>query len=229
MTLQIKDPARLEAVSVVNVAPSRRRNKLTLYADVGKRALDIAFVILTAPLTIPLFLVLAFLISLEGISPFYLQKRVGKNGRIFKMLKFRTMVHDADETLKSYLDANPEARREWDHSQKLKNDPRITRIGRILRKCSLDELPQFWNVLLGDMSLVGPRPMMVDQATMYPGQSYYWLRPGISGLWQVNERNNSAFTARAAYDDKYFGNLSLSADCSILAKTLVVVFRGTGY
>ncbi|MFK7751200.1 MAG: sugar transferase [Sedimentitalea sp.] len=229
MTLQINDPARLDAVPLSKVAPAARRQKPDFYGAIGKRALDIAMVVLTAPVTVPMLVLMTIVVSLEGINPFYIQKRVGLGGRIFRMVKFRTMVHNADEALSAYLDANPDARSEWDHCQKLKDDPRITRVGRILRKCSMDELPQFWNVLTGDMSLIGPRPMMVDQANLYPGHSYYWMRPGISGLWQVNERNNSSFTARAGYDDKYFANMSFRADCGILAKTFVVVFRGTGY
>lgn len=229
MTFQINDPAQLKAVAVSEVAPAPRRKPLEFYSDFGKRALDIALIVLTAPITVPLVLLTALLVSLEGVSPIYLQKRIGRNGRVFKMVKFRTMVHNADETLDSYLASNPQAAREWQHSQKLKNDPRITQIGKLLRKSSLDELPQLWNVLTGDMSIVGPRPMMVDQANLYPGQSYYWMRPGISGLWQVNERNNAAFTDRAAYDDQYFNNLTFKTDCAVIAKTFVVVFRGTGY
>lgn len=229
MTLQINDPTRMDAVSLSSVPPSPRRGRPGLYGSFGKRILDISVLVLSAPLTVPLFAILFILVCLEGVSPIYVQRRIGMNGRVFRMFKFRTMVRDADAALEDYLDQNPEARAEWDRSQKLRHDPRVTRVGKILRKCSMDELPQFWNVLVGDMSLIGPRPMMVDQANLYPGQSYFWMRPGVSGLWQVSERNNTAFTARASYDDKYFGNISLKTDCGILAKTFVVVFRGTGY
>lgn len=229
MTFQFNDPAQLKAVSVSKVTPARRRRPMAFYPDFGKRVLDIAIVVLTAPITVPLVALMALLIALEGVSPLYVQKRIGRNGRVFKMVKFRTMVRNADAKLDNYLQENPAAQREWDRTQKLKDDPRVTRVGKLMRKCSMDELPQFWNVLTGDMSLVGPRPMMVDQANLYPGQSYYWMRPGVSGLWQVNERNNSAFTDRAAYDDKYFNNMSFKTDCAIIAKTFVVVFRATGY
>jgi lipopolysaccharide/colanic/teichoic acid biosynthesis glycosyltransferase len=229
MTLQINDPARLGAVSVADVAPTPRRQNPGFYSGLGKRLFDISVILLTAPVTVPLLILMAVLVSLDGHAPLYMQKRVGKGGRIFKMVKFRTMVPNAEKALEQYLASDPEARSEWDRTQKLKNDPRITRVGSVLRKCSMDELPQFWNVLTGDMSLIGPRPMMVDQANLYPGQAYYWMAPGISGLWQVSERNNAAFTARAVYDDKYFHNLSFGMDCSILLKTFVVVFRGTGY
>ncbi|MFD3190083.1 sugar transferase [Sedimentitalea sp. HM32M-2] len=191
--------------------------------------LDLAIVLLTLPVTLPLLVLTALLVSLDGSSPIYVQRRVGRQGRVFKMFKFRTMVSNADQALEAHLRDNPKARAEWDHSQKLREDPRVTRIGTMLRKCSLDELPQVLNVIIGDMSLIGPRPMMVDQTNLYPGRSYYWMRPGISGLWQVTDRNDTAFTARAQYDDKYFYNLSFANDCSILAKTFVVVFRATGY
>lgn len=229
MTFQIKYPASLEAMSISDAVHTPSLQKLDLYTGSGKRALDMLIVLLTAPLTLPLMVLTALLISLDGHSPIYVQKRIGKNGRIFNIFKFRTMVPDAEDRLQCYLAENPEAHAEWQLSQKLRHDPRVTWIGGFLRKCSLDELPQIVNVLLGDMSLIGPRPMMVDQANMYPGRAYYWMRPGISGLWQVTRRNESAFTERAQYDDKYFYNLTFKNDCSIIAKTFVVVMRGTGY
>ena len=229
MTFQINDPTRLKAVSISDVVPSPRTREPDFYAGAGKRALDIFVILLTAPVTLPLLVLTALIVMLDGHAPIYVQKRVGLNGRIFNMLKFRTMVPNAYQALESYLVANPEARDEWDRNQKLRHDPRVTRVGSILRKCSLDELPQILNVLIGDMALIGPRPMMVDQTNLYPGRAYYWMRPGISGLWQVTDRNETAFTARAQYDDKYFYNLSFTNDCLIMAKTFVVVFRGTGY
>ncbi len=229
MTFQINDPTRLKAVSISDVVPTPKTEKPDVYSAFGKRAMDVLVILLTAPITVPLLIVTALLVAMDGYSPVYVQKRVGRNGRVFKMFKFRTMVPNADRRLEAYLQEHPEARAEWDHSQKLRNDPRVTRLGAILRKCSLDELPQILNVLSGDMSLIGPRPMMVDQTQLYPGRSYYWMRPGISGLWQVTDRNDTAFTARAQYDDRYYYNLSFANDCLIIAKTFVVVFRGTGY
>lgn len=229
MTIHIDDPTRLQGVSISEVIPTQSTRKLDLYTGFGKRALDILIVLLTAPVTFPLMLLMAVAVSLDGGAPLYVQKRIGRNGRVFNMLKFRTMVPNADARLEAYLEAHPEARHEWTHSQKLRHDPRITSIGALLRKCSLDELPQIFNVLLGHMSLIGPRPMMVDQAGMYPGRAYYWVRPGISGLWQVTDRNDTAFTARAQYDDRYFYNMSFINDCVIILKTFVVVLRGTGY
>lgn len=229
MTFQINDPTRLEAVSISDIVSTHRLGKQSAYASIGKRVLDLFVVLLTAPVTLPLLILTAIIVALDGHSPVYVQDRVGRGGRIFKMFKFRSMVPNADHILEAHLDANPEARIEWDHSQKLRHDPRVTRFGALMRKCSLDELPQILNVLIGDMSLIGPRPMMVGQTKLYPGSSYYNMRPGISGLWQVTDRNDTAFTERARYDDQYFHNLSLASDCLIIAKTFVVVFRGTGY
>ena len=126
------------------------------------------------------------------------------------------------------LFVDPEARAEWDHHQKLQNDPRITRIGALLRRSSLDELPQLWNVFVGDMSIVGPRPMMSDQKALYPGVAYYAMRPGITGYWQISDRNQTTFAARADFDDRYFEDVSLGADLTVLASTIAVVLRGTG-
>jgi lipopolysaccharide/colanic/teichoic acid biosynthesis glycosyltransferase len=185
-------------------------------------------VLLGAPFVLPLVLVLAVLVALDGGRPFYRQDRVGKNGRIYRMWKLRSMEVDADERLSAYLRNNPAARAEWDHSQKLRQDPRITRIGRLIRRTSLDELPQLWNVLRGDMSLVGPRPMMPSQRALYPGDAYYALRPGVTGLWQVSARNECGFAARASYDTEYYRTLSFGTDLRILAATIRVVMRGTG-
>lgn len=143
------------------------------------------------------------------------------------MWKLRSIVPNAEAQLQSYLDKNPEARAEWDRTQKLRFDPRITPIGRIIRKTSLDELPQLWNVLRGDMSLVGPRPMMVCQKPLYYVSAYYALRPGITGFWQTSVRNESSFAERARFDADYLRHLSLGTDISVLFKTVKVVLRGT--
>jgi exopolysaccharide production protein ExoY len=129
----------------------------------------------------------------------------------------------------SYLAETPEARAEWDATQKLKQDPRITVVGRMLRKTSLDELPQLFNVLTGDMSLVGPRPIMVNQKALYPGQRYYDMRPGLTGLWQVSDRNECSFAGRVRFDDIYHRTMSFGTDLRILGQTVSVVLRGTGY
>lgn len=200
-----------------------------LYRSFLKRLFDITLVLVTLPFTLPLVGVLALFILAESGSPFFLQSRLGRNGKVFKIWKLRTMVPDADARLKAYLEQNDDARIEWEKTQKLKNDPRITPLGRFLRKTSLDELPQLWNVLRGHMSLVGPRPMMCNQRHIYPGSSYYKLRPGITGPWQISDRNESEFRSRAAYDTSYDQELSLLSDLRILACTFVTVLRGTGY
>jgi exopolysaccharide production protein ExoY len=207
---------------------TRTANRHGLYRTHVKRALDVLLVLLGAPFVVPLVLVLAVLVALEGGKPFYCQDRVGKGGRLYRMWKLRSMEVDADQRLSAYLQTNPAARAEWDHTQKLRLDPRITRLGRFLRRTSLDELPQLWNVVRGDMSLVGPRPMMPSQSVLYPGDAYYALRPGITGSWQVSARNESGFAARASFDSEYDRTLSFATDLRILAATIRAVTRGTG-
>ena len=195
-----------------------------------KRALDLTLVIVSLPLVLPLIAFLAVLVAmLTGGKPFYTQSRVGKDGQLFRMWKLRTMIKNADAELENYLRQNPEARAEWDKTQKLKNDPRITFVGRLLRKTSADELPQLFNVLNGTMSLVGPRPMMVEQQSFYKGSDYYELRPGLTGLWQVSDRNECEFGGRVAYDRMYNRGLSLKTDLRILFQTVGVVLRATGH
>lgn len=194
-----------------------------------KRGLDLVLVIATLPVWLPIILITALLVARDGHNPFYTQERIGRHGRVFRMLKLRSMVHDADAVFGHYLRDNPEARAEWDATQKLKNDPRITRVGRVIRKLSIDELPQLVNVILGDMSLVGPRPMMVNQKDLYPGDAYYEMRPGLTGFWQISNRNHCRFIGRARYDNAYYGSMSLSTDLAVIWRTIGVVLRGTGY
>lgn len=200
-----------------------------LYRNGAKRGFETIAILAAMPVVLPFILLMALIIACDGANPFFAQKRVGQGGKVFRIWKLRTMVANAEEKLNSYLEANPEARLEWDRTQKLKSDPRITWIGRVLRKTSMDELPQLFNVLNGTMSLVGPRPMMVDQALLYYGKAYYRLRPGITGLWQISARNESEFTARVRYDEIYDRSLSCWNDIGILARTVKVVLRGTGY
>lgn len=194
-----------------------------------KRMIDTALVLLSLPFVLPFCLLIAAALISQGASPFYRQERVGKDGKRFMMWKFRTMVPNADRCLADHLAADPAARIEWTSTQKLKNDPRCTPFGRVLRRTSMDELPQLLNVLSGDMALVGPRPMMPEQQSLYPGAAYYRLRPGITGYWQVSARNESEFVDRALYDDLYDETLSLGTDVRLLAQTANVVVRGTGY
>ena len=233
MTIQDKD-FKQNATFVASVAnkldfDTDGDQRISLYSRFFKRFLDFAIVLLASPVLVPVVMVLAFLVARDGHSPFYRQDRVGRDGRIFSMWKLRTMVLDADRHLAHYISENPAAHREWTESQKLKFDPRITSFGKKLRKSSMDELPQLWNVFVGDMSLVGPRPMMTEQQDLYPGNAYYSLRPGITGYWQISARNESSFAARASFDTRYFNELKLSTDVDVLSKTVGVVLRGTGY
>lgn len=198
------------------------------YRGSFKRVMDLCAVALLAVPTLLIILPLAAIIALDGASPFYRQTRLGKDGKTFSMWKLRSMVPDADARLASFLERDPEAAREWAHSQKLRHDPRITKIGHIIRRSSLDELPQLLNVLRGEMSLVGPRPMMVSQRSLYPGSAYFLLQPGITGYWQVSERNETSFAERAIYDTAYYRDLSLVTDLRVMLRTIWVVAHGTG-
>ncbi len=198
------------------------------YRRAGKRALDLTLVLLFLPIVLLVILLLAAMVARDGGNPFYSQMRVGRGGRQFRFWKLRTMVADADAALARHLETNPQAAREWAETQKLRHDPRITATGHFLRASSLDELPQLFNVLTGDMTLVGPRPMMPSQRELYPGRDYFDLQPGLTGLWQVSARNESTFAARAMFDDTYNAEMSLALDLKILAQTVIVVLRRTG-
>jgi Undecaprenyl-phosphate galactose phosphotransferase WbaP len=210
-----------------------KNNLLSFSSQVTKRTIDVVASFFGLMLLSPVFGLIA--LAIKVVSPgrvFYRQKRLGKNGKEFTLLKFRTMHLNADRVLRAELDRNPALKKEWDQFQKLKNDPRITRVGGFLRKFSLDELPQLWNVARGEMSLVGPRPIMMDQREMY-GQKikeYVQVRPGITGLWQVSGRNGTSFTRRAELDDEYIQRWSIWLDVYILLKTAqVVLWRDGAY
>lgn len=229
-TLQPAKSAAADGAAATAYRPaSAPANSSGFYRNGPKRVLESLLVLLSAPIVVPFIALLALVVSLDGARPFYVQKRVGKNGRVFRMWKLRSMVPGAEAKLRDYLATSPAARAEWNATQKLKNDPRVTRIGRFLRRASIDELPQLWNVLNGSMSLVGPRPMMLEQQAFYHGTSYYNLRPGITGLWQVSDRNEGEFVGRVKYDDLYDRDLSFKTDASIIARTFGVVLRCTGY
>lgn len=199
-----------------------------VYRNVGKRVFETLLVVLALPVIVPLTILLAMPMLARGENPFYVQRRVGLGGRTFVMWKLRSMVADADNHLARYLRENPQAREEWARNQKLRCDPRITPYGRFLRKASLDELPQLWNVLKGDMALIGPRPMMPHQRALYHGLAYYAMRPGVSGYWQVSDRNDAEFVSRVYFDEKYDREVSLATDLSLILRTFRVVLRGTG-
>lgn len=228
MTLQVNDLDRREVTHVAGSFGEPSTEQLRLYRNMGKRGFDVALVVLSLPIVLPLIALLALIVAIDGSNPFYTQNRVGRNGRVFRIYKLRTMIPNAKARLDDYLAQNSKARAEWDKNQKLRNDPRVTKLGRFLRNSSLDELPQLINVLKGDMSLIGPRPMMIEQMPIYPGRAYYDLRPGISGSWQVSDRNGSTFAARAKYDTDYHRDLSLWVDIKIMVRTFGAVVRRTG-
>jgi exopolysaccharide production protein ExoY len=196
-----------------------------------KRSFDIVGSLAGLMLLSPLFLMVALLVKLsDGGSIFYGHKRIGRGGRIFSCLKFRTMVPDGERVLNAYLAANPDAQAEWLATRKLKNDPRVTRVGQVLRKLSLDELPQILNILQGDMSLVGPRPVVRDELEIYGSAAVYYLksRPGLTGLWQVSGRNDVSYDTRVAFDRHYVENWSLFEDIRIIFKTVPAVWMSRG-
>jgi exopolysaccharide production protein ExoY len=229
MTLQLNELSDEIDMSSAPVGLVTIPFRAGLYRNYMKRLFDISAVVISGIFVGPLIVLMALIVSFDGSNPFYWNERVGRGGRNFRMLKLRTMVPNADKMLEMYLSRNAEALLEWNSTQKLKSDPRITRIGRFLRKTSMDELPQLWNVLIGDMSLVGPRPMMPSQRPLYHGLAYYTLRPGITGIWQVSDRNESAFSKRAEYDSEYDETMSFRKDLWLLWSTVSVVLRGTGY
>ncbi len=198
------------------------------YSTYVKRGLDVALVLATSIITLPVIAILAVLVAMDGHSPFFVQRRVGRHGARFPMLKLRTMRVGAESLLQEHLALCPASAREWHVSQKLRHDPRVTRVGRFIRKTSLDELPQLLNVLKGDMSLVGPRPMLVEQEAIYSGETYFKMRPGVTGLWQVTARNGSSFEARALFDAAYAAKQSLLFDLLLMVRTVWVMARGTG-
>ncbi|WP_261666942.1 undecaprenyl-phosphate galactose phosphotransferase WbaP [Erwinia mallotivora] len=195
-----------------------------------KRAFDIVGAMAIMLALMPALAVLIFLVSRDGGSPIYGHERVGLNGRKFKCLRFRSMVVNSKEVLEEVLRNDPVARAEWDKDFKLKNDPRITRVGHFIRKTSLDELPQLWNVIRGEMSLVGPRPVIEDELERYAGDVdyYYMAKPGMTGLWQVSGRNDVDYETRVYFDSWYVKNWSLWNDIAILFKTVGVVLKRDG-
>lgn len=196
----------------------------------GKRMFDVSLAVAALVLLLPLLLGLALLVwatSPGGV--FYGHTRIGYNNRKFRCLKLRTMVVDGDRVLAEHLRRNPEARREWEETQKLRDDPRVTPVGQVLRKLSLDELPQLVNVIVGDMSLVGPRPVKDEELRRYGRSRRFYLcaRPGITGLWQISGRGTTTYSKRIAYDRFYVTRFTPATDVAILFKTLPAAVRAS--
>lgn len=196
----------------------------------AQRFVDCLICILTAPFAVIVGVLISVLIRLDGGPAVYSQLRVGLGGRPFSCLKFRSMVRDADQRLESLLARDAAVREEWGYYQKLGSDPRITWIGRFIRSFSLDELPQLLNVWRGEMSIVGPRPIMADQIALYGEgfRTYCGLRPGITGLWQVEGRSNCTFADRVRLDMQYARSRSMLQDLRIIVLTVPAVFARRG-
>jgi Undecaprenyl-phosphate galactose phosphotransferase WbaP len=201
-----------------------------LYEIFFKRVLDLVISITILPIILPTILVLCLLVRRDGGAGLFGHARMGKDGKVFSCWKIRTMVPDAQARLDALLASDAEARAEWERDHKLRNDPRVTRLGNFLRRSSLDELPQIWNVLKGEMSLIGPRPVTEPELQRYGKQapSYLMMRPGITGLWQVSGRNDISYAERVALDVKYLDEMSLWKDLAILYKTVFAVVGRTG-
>lgn len=202
-----------------------------LGASPWKRLLDLALVTLSAPASLMLMALIAMAVRfVDGGPVLFKQERIGFRGKKFLIWKVRTMVPDAEDMLSQYLDDNPAAGAEWRATQKLQVDPRATRLGRFLRASSLDELPQLWNVLTGDMSLVGPRPLVEGEGRRYGSHYRYYLttRPGLTGLWQVSGRNDTTYEERVAMDVRYIQSWSVLTDLLLILKTVGVVLRRSG-
>jgi len=208
-----------------------QRNLLLRGPRILKRSLDLLLCCCGGIVILPLVGFIALLIRCESRGPvFFGHERIGRGGRLFPAWKFRSMVRDAPRILEEHLTAHPELRAEWELNHKLRDDPRVTRVGRWLRKTSLDELPQVWNVLKGEMSLIGPRPIVQAEVERYADmfELYLLVRPGISGLWQISGRNDVTYGERVTLDSYYVRNWSVWLDVFILAKTVRVVLLGKG-
>ena len=189
---------------------------------VVKRGLEVTLVLMTAPVTLPICAFLGLCVILTSPGPvFFSHRRIGRGGIFFSMWKFRTMCVNSAEVLEQHLAKHPEEREEWSSFHKLRNDPRVTTLGKMLRRSSLDELPQLWNVLTGRMSLVGPRPIVAAEAEKYGDDfaCYLAVKPGLTGLWQISGRSTLSYDERVALDRTYVENWSLSRDLRILLRT----------
>jgi exopolysaccharide production protein ExoY len=196
-----------------------------------KRTFDVVAGVLASIVSAPLFITCYLLVlGNSGRPVLFRHRRIGFAGREFTCLKFRTMAADAEKRLQQHLAVNPRAAREWTNNQKLQDDPRVTRIGKIMRRASLDELPQLFNVLKGEMSLVGPRPIVVEEIAKYQEHFYVYAstRPGLTGLWQIKGRNETTYAERVAYDVDYVRNWSLGRDVLIVLMTIKRVLQGRG-
>ena len=223
-------------IETVSGTSARARKREQLPSDLFryrmvKRCLDVLLILIAAPILLTVVGAVSAVVMLSSPGPiFYSHRRIRKNGAFFSMWKFRTMCVNSAEVLEEYLSRHPEARAEWNKTHKLRHDPRITPLGSFLRRYSLDELPQMWNVLAGHMSLVGPRPIVAAEVEKYADsfECYCRVKPGLTGLWQVSGRSELTYDARVALDCEYVNHWSLRKDIKILAKTINVVVNQDG-
>lgn len=224
--VSVKVIQSLARQGLVSVSRQSKRDRIQLTREFYKRTFDIVFSASVLILFSPLYVILALLVAFSSPGPiFYAQERVGKNYKHFKCFKFRTMIVNADQVLEKILAECPEKRKEFEENFKLKQDPRITWIGKFLRFTSLDEFPQFWNVLMGDMSVVGPRPLVPDELHKYGNkmERVLTVKPGITGLWQVSGRNDIPYPQRVLIDVYYVNHHNWLLDLWIIIRTIGVV------
>jgi exopolysaccharide production protein ExoY len=228
--LRLLSPAEVDATLTRGTVPQRHRSIRQPGAAAAKRLLDIAGALTLALLLSPLLIVVALALASDHGPILYSHSRTGRHGKTFGCLKFRTMVPNAEQALRDLLQSNSALRLEWLRDHKLRNDPRVTTVGRFLRRTSLDELPQLWNVLKGEMSLVGPRPVVREEWARYGRRldTYLSTKPGVTGLWQVMGRSNASYRRRVALDSYYVRNRSIQMDVLILLRTVTVVIRSRG-
>ena len=226
--------AELTGPTPTTLRPAQRTHAIDQQTSVLReatiRALDILGALSGLILTAPIMLVVSILIMRDGGSAFFSQIRVGQQGRGFSCFKLRSMASDAEARLQTLLENDPNAAAEWAEARKLKDDPRITKLGHFIRKTSIDELPQLWNVLKGDMSLVGPRPIVPDELSMYgkDAAGYLSVRPGLTGLWQVSGRSDCDYETRIALDIEWTETRTIASYLEIIFKTVPAVLAKDG-
>jgi len=235
--MSLADQAAIEAETSTAMSAAQRQRDMSPFqgsfvvGGLSKRVADIVIAGIVLFVLSPLFVFTALLVRCSSPGPiFFGHERIGCGGRTFRCLKFRTMRRDAEQVLRSVLEADPALAREWNETRKLRNDLRITRIGRVLREYSLDELPQLINVMRGEMSLVGPRPVVSAELARYGHRAAHYLsaRPGITGLWQVSGRSDTSYARRVALDTRYVREWSLANDLAILVRTIPAVLGSRG-
>ena len=225
-----KTPSFVAEYDFALTAPGRP--PLRPYRDAGKRILDIVLCCMALPFVLVILAIVWVVGQFSGGKVFFAQDRIGRHGETFRCLKVRTMVCDAEEVLARMIESDPEIAAEWSKYQKLREDPRVTAWGHLLRRTSVDELPQIFNILRGEMSIVGPRPFMANQLDLYRaggGSRYFSMRPGLTGEWQVIGRGESTFVERVRFDNLYYERMSLWHDLKLIAGTIRALFLRTGH